>query len=128
MAGRYEIVIVGGGVGGSALATALAQAGLAVLVLEKSTVFPDLVRGEWMAPWGVVELRELGLYDQVLAAGGHQMNEFRPAADERRARVRERQIQDPSLLLPVMTTLLGPHNIPPETFEEATRQRLFAPA
>ncbi|MGH7787215.1 MAG: FAD-dependent oxidoreductase [Candidatus Binatia bacterium] len=74
MAGRYDIVIVGGGVGGSALATALAPAGLAVLVLEKSTVFPDLVRGEWIAPWGVVELRELGLYDRALAAGGHHLS------------------------------------------------------
>jgi 2-polyprenyl-6-methoxyphenol hydroxylase-like FAD-dependent oxidoreductase len=53
---------------------ALARAGLAVLVLEKSTVYPDLVRGEWIAPWGVVELRELGLYDQVLAAGGHHLS------------------------------------------------------
>ncbi len=70
---RFDVAIVGGGVGGGALAINLAQEGLSVLVLEKSTVYPDLVRGEWMAPWGVVELQRLGLYEAVLAAGGHHL-------------------------------------------------------
>jgi 2-polyprenyl-6-methoxyphenol hydroxylase-like FAD-dependent oxidoreductase len=43
-------------------------------VLEKSTVYQDHVRGEWIAPWGVVELRELDLYDAVLAGGGHHLS------------------------------------------------------
>lgn len=71
---QFDIVIVGGGIGGGALATSLARAGVSVLVLEKSTIYPDLVRGEWIAPWGVVELQQLGLYDVVLAGGGHHLS------------------------------------------------------
>jgi len=74
VATQYEVVVVGGGIGGAALATALARAGRSVLVLEKSLVFRDHVRGEWMAPWGVIELKELGLYDAVRAAGGHHVS------------------------------------------------------
>lgn len=54
------------------------------------------------------------------------LNELGPAADARRERVRERQMQDPTLLLPLMASLLGPHNIPAETFTEDTRTGLFA--
>ncbi|MBI3759141.1 MAG: FAD-dependent monooxygenase [Deltaproteobacteria bacterium] len=73
MAENFDVVIVGGGIGGGALGTVLARAGLSVLVLEKSTVYRDIVRGEWMAPWGVLELIRLGLYDAVRAAGGHHV-------------------------------------------------------
>lgn len=43
MTERFDVVVVGGGAGGGALATTLAEAVLGV-VLEKSTVYPDLVR------------------------------------------------------------------------------------
>ena len=58
----FDVVIVGGGLGGSALGGYLANAGLDVLVLERLTEFSDRVRGEWMAPWGAAELKKLGLY------------------------------------------------------------------
>ena len=64
-----EVVIVGAGIGGSALATVLARAGIAVTLLEKSLVHVDHVRGEWLAPWGVAETQRLGLYE-TLARGG----------------------------------------------------------
>lgn len=69
----YDLVIVGGGIGGSALATVMAQAGRSVLLLEKSDVYEDRVRGEWIAPWGVAEVRRLGLYPRLMAAGGHHI-------------------------------------------------------
>jgi 2-polyprenyl-6-methoxyphenol hydroxylase-like FAD-dependent oxidoreductase len=69
----FEAVIVGGGIAGSALGAALAGAGKRVLILERSERFEDVVRGEWIAPWGVAELQALGLYELVRAAGGHHL-------------------------------------------------------
>jgi 2-polyprenyl-6-methoxyphenol hydroxylase-like FAD-dependent oxidoreductase len=69
----YEVIIVGGGIGGSALATVLARAGRSVLLLEQSEAYADRVRGEWIAPWGVTEVRRLGLYDLLRSAGGHHV-------------------------------------------------------
>jgi menaquinone-9 beta-reductase len=68
---HYDLIVVGGGIGGSALAIAMARADRSVLVLEKSEVFEDHVRGEWIAPWGVTEVKRLGLLDLLLGAGGH---------------------------------------------------------
>lgn len=69
----YDLAIVGGGVGGSALAKVMADAGKSVLLLEASEVYEDKVRGEWIAPWGVAEVHRLGLYDVLMAAGGHHL-------------------------------------------------------
>jgi 2-polyprenyl-6-methoxyphenol hydroxylase-like FAD-dependent oxidoreductase len=66
-----DVVIVGGGLAGSALSDCLTRAGLGVVVLERSANFEDRVRGEWLAPWGVSETRRLDLYDALLEAGGH---------------------------------------------------------
>ena len=70
----WDLVIVGGGIAGSALATVMARTGRRVLVLEKSTVFEDRVRGEWISPWGVRETKRLGLYDLLVKAGGHHVD------------------------------------------------------
>src|SRR5260221_664610 len=56
-----DVVIVGGGIGGSALAAALAADGRDVVVLEQSEVYEDRVRGESMMPWGGAEARALGI-------------------------------------------------------------------
>lgn len=68
-----EVVIVGGGVAGSALAIALARAGHPVTIIEKSHKHVDRVRGEWMAPWGVAETERLGLYELLVGSGGHHL-------------------------------------------------------
>ena len=50
---QYDIVTVGGGLGGSALAKVLAEHDARVLVVERERQFSDRIRGEWIAPWGV---------------------------------------------------------------------------
>lgn len=68
-----DVAIVGAGLGGTALGGYLAARGLGVLIVERETAYVDRVRGEWMAPWGVAELKRLGLYDAFRAAGGHHV-------------------------------------------------------
>jgi len=68
MDSRAEIVIVGGGIGGMSLASALAPDGKAVTVLEASSEYEDRVRGESLLPWGVAEAEELGVLQTLLEA------------------------------------------------------------
>lgn len=72
----YDIITVGGGLGGSSLAKAMAAQGARVLVLERERQFRDRVRGEVIWPWGVAELKELGSYDLLRAACGHDIRWF----------------------------------------------------
>ena len=58
-----DVVIVGAGIGGSALAVALADQGRSVILLEKSLKEPDRIVGELLQPGGVEALKELGLRD-----------------------------------------------------------------
>ena len=73
MTQHYDLIIIGGGIGGSALAITMAKAGASILLLEKSTVYEDMVRGEWISPWGVVETRRVGIYDLLRSVGGHHL-------------------------------------------------------
>jgi 2-polyprenyl-6-methoxyphenol hydroxylase-like FAD-dependent oxidoreductase len=66
-----DVVVVGGGIGGAALAYGLAQNGLGVTILEASEEFADRVRGESMQLWGLAEARNLGVEDALLRAGAH---------------------------------------------------------
>jgi 2-polyprenyl-6-methoxyphenol hydroxylase-like FAD-dependent oxidoreductase len=68
---EYDLAIVGGGIGGSALATVMQRAGRSCLVLERTKEFPDRTKGEWIAPWGVAEVHRLGLFDVAAGARGH---------------------------------------------------------
>jgi menaquinone-9 beta-reductase len=68
---RPDVVIVGAGIAGSALAIALARSGHGVTLLEKSTVHVDRVRGEFIVPWGVAEARGLGILDLLEGAGAN---------------------------------------------------------
>lgn len=122
MAQAYDAVIIGGGIGGGALATALARAGKSVLVLEKSTVYRDRVRGEWMAPWGVAEAKRLGLYDALIAAGGHHLSTHRGYGDHLAPSEAEAAQLDMSALVPdVAGPLCLGHPKHCETVEQAAR-------
>jgi 2-polyprenyl-6-methoxyphenol hydroxylase-like FAD-dependent oxidoreductase len=57
----YDLAIIGGGLGGSALAFAMARHGFRVLVIEREEAFKDRIRGEGMYPWGTAEAHALGL-------------------------------------------------------------------
>jgi 2-polyprenyl-6-methoxyphenol hydroxylase-like FAD-dependent oxidoreductase len=71
--GNYDLITVGGGLGGSALAKAMAERGARVLLLEREKHFRDRVRGEQMSSWGVGEARELGIYDSLRKTCGHEV-------------------------------------------------------
>ena len=56
-----DVVIVGAGILGSALAVALADQGRSVILLERSLKEPDRIVGELLQPGGVEALEKLGL-------------------------------------------------------------------
>ena len=64
-ANNPDIVVVGAGIAGASIATVLARGGIEVLLLERQPEYRDRVRGEYMAPWGVLEARALGLEDVI---------------------------------------------------------------
>ncbi len=68
-----ELVVIGGGIAGAAFAAVMARAGHCVLMLEITEVHRDVVRGEWLAPWGVDEAKRLGLYETYRAHGAHHL-------------------------------------------------------
>ena len=69
----YDLITVGGGLAGAALAKVLAEGGHSVLVIERETAFKDRVRGEQMHPWGVAEARKLGLHKLLLDTCGNEV-------------------------------------------------------
>jgi 2-polyprenyl-6-methoxyphenol hydroxylase-like FAD-dependent oxidoreductase len=73
-----DVVVIGAGIAGGALAAALARAGKRVLVLERTLEHEDRVRGEYMHPWGVAEAQRLGVYDDLLGAGANVLHRFIP--------------------------------------------------
>jgi 2-polyprenyl-6-methoxyphenol hydroxylase-like FAD-dependent oxidoreductase len=68
----YDLAIVGGGLAGSSLGTALARTGARVLIVEREAQFRDRVRGEGMQPWGTAEARELRLRQTLIEECAHE--------------------------------------------------------
>ncbi|XP_073030117.1 squalene monooxygenase SE1-like [Primulina eburnea] len=63
--GAVDIIIVGAGVAGAALAYTLAKEGRQVHVIERDLSEPDRIVGELLQPGGYLKLMELGLEDCV---------------------------------------------------------------
>ena len=74
---RYDLIVIGGGLAGAALARAMAAGGARVLVLERELRFRDRVRGEGMHPWGVAvdEVPLTGARILAAAPGGGEARE-----------------------------------------------------
>ncbi|CAL8338662.1 unnamed protein product [Gadus morhua 'NCC'] len=66
-----DIVIVGAGVLGSAMAAVLARDGRSVTVIERDLQEPDRIVGELLQPGGLKALQELGLEDTVEGLDAH---------------------------------------------------------
>lgn len=64
VAPEADVVIVGAGVLGSAMAAVLARDGRRVTVVERDLKEPDRIVGELLQPGGYRALRELGLQGQ----------------------------------------------------------------
>lgn len=58
-----DVVVVGAGILGCAIAVALGRQGRSVILLEKSLKEPDRIVGELLQPGGVLALEKLGLRD-----------------------------------------------------------------
>jgi len=76
-----DVVVVGAGIAGASIAAVLARGGIEVLLLERQREYRDRVRGEYMAPWGVVEARALGL-ERVIRSTQAVDGRYRVAFDE----------------------------------------------
>lgn len=120
---EFDLVIVGGGIGGGALASVMAVAGHSVLVLERTTEYPDRVRGEWIAPWGIVEAKRLGLYERLLAAGGHHLGRHITFGEEIEPEVALTQAADLRGLLGAGGPLCIRHPIACETLSDLAAER-----
>ena len=103
-----DIVVVGAGVFGSAMAVALARQSRSVFLLERSLTEPDRIVGELLQPGGVQALQTLGLrhclddIDAIPVKGyqvifdGQRLPIPYPLDDESKATTRDRLPQRPS--------------------------------
>jgi len=101
-AARYDLITVGGGLGGAALASVMSRAGARVLVLERGREFKDRVRGEVLVPWGCAEAAKLGLLDPLRERLGHELRYWAVDLGGIRALTRD-VVATTDLRLPVIT-------------------------
>nr|KAF6426881.1 squalene epoxidase [Molossus molossus] len=71
-----EVIIVGSGVLGSALAAVLSRDGRTVTVIERDLQEPDRIVGEYLQPGGYHVLKDLGLEDTVEGIDAQVINGY----------------------------------------------------
>jgi len=98
--GQVDVVVVGGGIAGSSMATVLASHGLQVAVLERQTSYRDHVRGEFMQLWGVAEAQALDLCGAFERAGAIYLSRTVPYDEVLPARAAEAAARDLTQMLP----------------------------
>ncbi|KAK4139111.1 squalene epoxidase [Dichotomopilus funicola] len=76
MNSTYDVLIIGAGIAGCAIATGLAKQGRRVVVLERSLREPDRIAGEILQPGGIAALSKLGLDDCVEGIGATPMEGY----------------------------------------------------
>jgi flavin-dependent dehydrogenase len=62
---QYDVIVIGGGIGGSAAAIGLAQQGASVLVLEAGRTPRHKMCGEFLSPETVPIFRRLGVWEPI---------------------------------------------------------------
>src|SRR4051794_562999 len=81
-----DVIVVGGGPGGSICATRLARAGARVIVLERDK-FPRFRLGESLLPGSLPIFAEIGVLDTILATFIHKHGaRFQDDASKRKER------------------------------------------
>ncbi len=73
---EVDVLVVGAGVAGCALAVGLLDAGLRVLLVEKETAPREHFRGEYLQPAAVAGLRALGFGAVVEGAETQRLDEL----------------------------------------------------
>ena len=76
----YDVIIIGAGLGGSALATHLARAGFQVLLLEAKAVPRHKLCGEFLSVEVARLFKDLGVLDDVKAVGAHAITRTKVTA------------------------------------------------
>ena len=118
------MVVVGGGIAGASIAAVLARAGKSVLVLERQLEYRDRVRGEFMAVWGVLEARAIGLEETIRATNAVDGRYQVPFGEQNEPSAAEGLKSDNSAILPGVN---GPLFASASTVVPGTRRRGVEP-
>ena len=74
---EYDIIIIGGGVAGLAIANALKKTNLSILLLERKPKYVDVNRGDTLYPHSIDMLEKWGVLDSILSKGPIKSNNAR---------------------------------------------------
>lgn len=85
MSEQFDVLIAGGGVAGASAGVRLAKQGLRVMIVERKTFPRPKLCGEFISPECLTHFQELGVYEQMRAAGAREISEtvfYTPAGRE----------------------------------------------